>query len=205
MITRAHRGISDGAREVVNNVLALRQAVSALTGDSQCVRPGRQRSPSRVDGGDRNRTKAPANYGKFRTGWVAMPMAPTGQSTFHPTPEAVEELMADLAAFLSEDRPLPLVQAALVHAQVRDDPSLYADGNGQNCGRVLIHTVLARQGLAVGHVLPHLDVTSCSRSGVHRWVERLPLPPLGEQDSPAAIAGRERLDPDLPRGVPAMR
>ncbi|MCL3999159.1 Fic family protein, partial [Streptomyces lavenduligriseus] len=77
---------------------------------------------------------------------------PHGAEYVPPAPEAVAPLMSDLAEFISEQHPLPLVQAALVHAQF-ETIHPYNDGNGRT-GRALIHTVLARQGLAVGHVLP---------------------------------------------------
>ncbi|MHC3393988.1 Fic family protein [Streptomyces lavendulocolor] len=148
---RAHRGISDSAREVVNNVLALRKAVTAL-----CEAPD-------VSVDDINdlqaalmvETEQHETSGYLRTvqNWVGGTSdGPHGAEYVPPAPETVAPLMSDLAAFISEEHPLPLVQAALVHAQF-ETIHPYNDGNGRT-GRALIHTVLARQGLAVGHVLP---------------------------------------------------
>ncbi|MBC7271497.1 Fic family protein [Streptomyces albogriseolus] len=148
---RGHRGISDSAREVVNNVLALRRAVTALTDASSIT----------VD--DINGLQAALMVeteqgelsGSLRQvqNWVGgNAYGPHGAEFVPPVPEAVAPLMEDLAGFISEDHPLPLVQAALVHAQF-ETIHPYTDGNGRT-GRALIHTVLARQGLAVGHVLP---------------------------------------------------
>jgi Fic family protein len=95
--------------------------------------------------------------------------------------------MADLAAFISEEHPLPLVQAALVHAQF-ETIHPYTDGNGRT-GRALIHTVLARQGLAVGHVLPiSMSLLAHAREYIaglnaYRYI--------GERDSPVAESGRD--------------
>lgn len=183
---RAHKGISDGAREVVNNVLALRKAVSLLT-----------ETPS-VSVQDINDLQAALMVdteqgelsGELRRvqNWVGgNAYSPHGAEYVPPAPGAVEELMADLAAFVSEDHPLPLVQAALVHAQF-ETIHPYTDGNGRT-GRALIHTVLARQGLAVGHVLPiSMSLLAHAREYIgglnaYRYV--------GESDSPAAVAGRE--------------
>ncbi|MFB7865434.1 Fic family protein [Streptomyces sp. NPDC056069] len=183
---RAHKGISDGAREVVNNVLALRKAVSLLTETT---------SVSVQDINDLQAalmvdTEQGELSGELRRvqNWVGgNAYSPHGAEYVPPAPGAVEELMADLAAFVSEDHPLPLVQAALVHAQF-ETIHPYTDGNGRT-GRALIHTVLARQGLAVGHVLPiSMSLLAHAREYIgglnaYRYV--------GEAGSPAAAAGRE--------------
>ncbi|SEM68097.1 Fic family protein [Streptacidiphilus jiangxiensis] len=148
---RVHRGISDSAREVVNNVLALRRAVTALTeAESLTVADINDlQAALMVD------TEQGELSGELRQvqNWVGgNAYSPRGAEYVPPAPGEVLPLMEDLAAFISESHPLPLVQAALVHAQF-ETIHPYTDGNGRT-GRALIHTVLARQGLAVGHVLP---------------------------------------------------
>lgn len=183
---RTHRGISDGAREVVNNVLALRRAVSSLT-ETPTVSVkdiNDLQAALMVD------TEQGELSGELRQvqNWVGgNAYSPQGAEYVPPAPEAVEALMVDLAAFISEEHPLPLVQAALAHAQF-ETIHPYTDGNGRT-GRALIHTVLARQGLAVGHVLPiSMSLLAHAREYIaglnaYRYV--------GELDSPAAEAGRD--------------
>ncbi|MEY9997301.1 Fic family protein [Streptomyces sp. V4I8] len=183
---RTHRGISDSAREVVNNVLALRKAVTALS----------EASDVSVD--DINdlqaalmvETEQHDTSGYLRTvqNWVGGTSdSPHGAEYVPPAPEAVAPLMSDLAAFISEQHPLPLVQAALVHAQF-ETIHPYNDGNGRT-GRALIHTALARQGLAVGHVLPiSMSLLAHAREYIaglnaYRYV--------GSADSAAAAAGMD--------------
>ncbi|GKQ33539.1 Fic family protein [Streptomyces sp. A012304] len=144
-------GIGDSAREVVNNVLALRKAVTALT-STPCVTVD---DINGLQAALMVETEQHDLAGKLREvqNWVGgNAYGPHGAEYVPPAPELVGPLMEDLAAFISEDQPLPLVQAALVHAQF-ETIHPYTDGNGRT-GRALIHTVLARQGLAVGHVLP---------------------------------------------------
>ncbi|MFE4517388.1 Fic family protein [Kitasatospora sp. NPDC056783] len=148
---RVHRGISDSAREVVNNVLALRKAVTALTeAESLTVADVNDLQAALMV-----ETEQGELSGELRQvqNWVGgNAYSPRGAEYVPPPPSEVLPLMEDLVAFISEDHPLPLVQAALVHAQF-ETIHPFTDGNGRT-GRALIHTVLARQGLAVGHVLP---------------------------------------------------
>lgn len=69
-----------------------------------------------------------------------------------PPADAVPELMADLVAYLNGSSHGPLIQAGLVHAQF-ETIHPFTDGNGR-VGRALIHTVLARRGLAPRAILP---------------------------------------------------
>ncbi|MER6116179.1 Fic family protein [Streptomyces sp. NPDC001743] len=148
---RTPRGVDASAREVVNNVLALRQAVTVLH-ESAVV------TPADIDALQRALmvgTEQADGSGVVRQvqNWVGgSGLSPHGAEFVPPPPSEVPALMEDLARFISESHPLPLVQAALTHAQF-ETIHPYTDGNGRT-GRALIHTVLARQGLAVGHVLP---------------------------------------------------
>ncbi|RLU82514.1 cell filamentation protein Fic [Streptomyces griseocarneus] len=182
---RSTRGISDSAREVVNNVLALRRAVTALSNTEAAVTVD---DINGLQAALMVETEQHETSGFLRTvqNWVGgNSYGPHGAEYVPPAPEAVAPLMTDLAAFISEDHPLPLVQAALVHAQF-ETIHPYNDGNGRT-GRALIHTALARQGLAVGHVLPiSMSLLAHAREYIaglnaYRYV--------GEPDSHAAAAG----------------
>lgn len=74
-------------------------------------------------------------------------------ATFVPPPaEFIEELIADLMAYVNGDQHPALVQAAIAHAQF-ETIHPFADGNGR-AGRALIHIVLRRRGLAPAFVPP---------------------------------------------------
>lgn len=181
---RAHRGISDSAREVVNNVLALRRAVTALS-ETEAVTVD---DINGLQAALMVETEQDESSGYLRTvqNWVGgNAYGPHGAEYVPPTPEAVGPLMDDLAAFISEDHPLPLVQAALVHAQF-ETIHPYHDGNGRT-GRALIHTALARQGLAVGHVLP---ISMALLAHAREYIAGLnAFRYVGEPTSSAAAAG----------------
>jgi Fic family protein len=181
---RTHRGISDSAREVVNNVLALRRAVTALS-ETEAVTVD---DINGLQAALMVETEQGESSGYLRTvqNWVGgNAYGPHGAEYVPPTPEAVGPLMDDLAAFISEDHPLPLVQAALVHAQF-ETIHPYHDGNGRT-GRALIHTALARQGLAVGHVLP---ISMSLLAHAREYIAGLnAFRYVGEPTSSAAAAG----------------
>jgi Fic family protein len=98
-----------------------------------------------------------------------------------PPPEYVLPLLDDLFDAMDDDRLPPLVQAALVHAQFETIHPFH-DGNGRT-GRVLIHVVLNRRGLAPEYVPPISVVLASSRDryiaaltayredGIERWIE----------------------------------
>jgi Fic family protein len=69
-----------------------------------------------------------------------------------PPPEHVPTLLADLAAFCSDDSLPAVAQAAIAHAQF-ETIHPFADGNGRT-GRALIHLILRRRGLAPRVVPP---------------------------------------------------
>jgi Fic family protein len=69
-----------------------------------------------------------------------------------PPPEHVPGLLEDLCAFCNEDSLPAVAQAAIAHAQF-ETIHPFADGNGRT-GRVLIHLVLRRRGLATRVLVP---------------------------------------------------
>ncbi|MEU6406188.1 Fic family protein [Streptomyces sp. NPDC046985] len=184
--SRAPRGVDASAREVVNNVLALRQAVTSLH-SSPVVAP---RDIDCLQRALMVGTDQAADAGTVRQvqNWVGGGgLSPHGAEYVPPPPSRVPALMEDLSAFLSQSHPLPLVQAALIHAQF-ETIHPYTDGNGRT-GRALIHTVLARQGLAVGHVLPiSMSLLSHAReyiAGLNAYRYE------GDASGPSALAGTD--------------
>ncbi|MXV86793.1 MAG: Fic family protein [Acidimicrobiales bacterium] len=69
-----------------------------------------------------------------------------------PPPEAVEGLLADLVAYINRDDGIPLVRAAVAHAQF-ETIHPFPDGNGRT-GRALAQFMLQRDGLAGAGALP---------------------------------------------------
>ncbi|MHB8244358.1 MAG: Fic family protein [Acidimicrobiales bacterium] len=72
-----------------------------------------------------------------------------------PPPENVPELMADLCGFANDDGLPAVAQAAIAHAQF-ETIHPFVDGNGRT-GRVLIHLILRRRGVAL-RVLPPVSL-----------------------------------------------
>jgi Fic family protein len=69
-----------------------------------------------------------------------------------PPPELVKPLLDDLLAFSNDDRLPAVVQAAIAHAQF-ETIHPFVDGNGR-IGRLLVHQILRRRGLAVRVLAP---------------------------------------------------
>ena len=69
-----------------------------------------------------------------------------------PPPEDVPDLLDDLIAFCNDDGLPALAQAAIAHAQF-ETIHPFVDGNGR-AGRVLIHLVLRRRGIATRFLPP---------------------------------------------------
>jgi Fic family protein len=174
------RGFSEQARLVANNITVLRKASDDLL------------RVDRVSVGDITDLQAALlpeeRHHGLRTvqNWI-------GGSNWHPldadfvppAPEHVDSLMTDLVDYVNGSMHAPLVQAALVHAQF-ETIHPFTDGNGR-VGRALIHTVLARRGLAPHAVLPISLVLSTLRD---RYIAGLAdYRYLGDPDSAAAGAG----------------
>ncbi len=146
--TEAVRGVSEQARLVANNMTIVREATTRLVGVASLsvehvVELHRSLLPSE-----------PRHHG-LRTvqNWIgSSTWTPIGATFVPPSPDRVPELMADLVDYLNGAAHAPLIQAALVHAQF-ETIHPFTDGNGR-VGRALIHSVLARRGLAERAVLP---------------------------------------------------
>ncbi|MGO2683556.1 MAG: Fic family protein [Microbacterium sp.] len=78
--------------------------------------------------------------------------SPRGALHVPPTPERVEELMADLIIYLNRDDVPVMLQAAIGHAQF-ESIHAFTDGNGR-IGRALVSAVLRRRGVTRNAVVP---------------------------------------------------
>lgn len=78
-----------------------------------------------------------------------------------PPPQAVPDLLEDLATFCNGDQLPAVAQAAIAHAQF-ETIHPFADGNGRT-GRALIYMVLGRRGLAT-RVSPPVSLTLATRA-----------------------------------------
>jgi Fic family protein len=142
------RGISEQARLVANNMTVVRRSTTELVEAptltlDHIVELHRSLLPDQ-----------PHHHG-LRTvqNWIGgSDWNPIGADFVPPEPERVPELMADLVDYINGAAHSPLIQAAIVHAQF-ETIHPFTDGNGR-VGRALIHTVLARRGLAERAVLP---------------------------------------------------
>lgn len=174
------RGVSQNARLVANNITVLRRATRDLADAEQLTVS---------DLVDLHRALLPDERHPGLRGvqnWI-------GGSEWHPLdavfvpapPDRVPDLMADLVVYLNGSSHAPLIQAALVHAQF-ETIHPFTDGNGR-VGRALIHTVLARRGLASDAVLP-ISVVLATLS--HSYIDGLGAYRYqGDQSSEAAIQG----------------
>ena len=105
-----------------------------------------------------------------------------------PPPEDVPSLLEDLCAFCNSDDLPPVAQAAIAHAQF-ETIHPFSDGNGRT-GRVLIHVVLRRRGLATRVLLP---VSLVLATWAKDYVQGLTATRyVGSADSRAALEGLDR-------------
>ena len=85
-----------------------------------------------------------------------------------PRHELVHSYMADLLDYANTSGDLPVVQAAIIHAQF-ETIHPFEDGNGR-VGRALFHGVLKRAGLVDGGVIPLSNVL---RNDVNGYIKAL--------------------------------
>ena len=100
-------------------------------------------------------TRLQEHAGRLRTeqNWIGgSGFNPCSADYVPPPPGKVPELMEDLCSFCNDDSLPPVVQAGIAHAQF-ETIHPFVDGNGRT-GRVLIHMVLRRRGLAPRVVPP---------------------------------------------------
>src|SRR5260370_5041693 len=94
---------------------------------------------------------------------------PCGADFVPPPPEDVPDLLDDLCKAINDDRLPPIVQASVVHAQLKPIHP-FADGNGRT-GRALIHVILKRRRVAPAYVPPISVVLAAKRD---RSIDGLP-------------------------------
>ncbi len=127
---------------------------------------------------------------------------PCGANFVPPPPEEVGGLLDDLCTAINDERLPPLVQAALVHAQL-ETIHPFADGNGR-AGRALIHVVLKRRRVAPAYVPPisvvlagerdrYIDgLTRFRGDAVGVWIEQFAAAALRAARLAAAYLGAVR-------------
>ncbi|WP_024795980.1 Fic family protein [Tomitella biformata] len=140
-------GFSDQARLVANNITILRRASQELV-DADAVTP--------EDIVELHAALLPdeRHHGLRQVqNWIGGSNWNPLEAEFVPPPaDLVPPLVADLASYLNGSTHGALLQAGIMHAQF-ETIHPFTDGNGR-VGRALIHTVLARRGLAPGAILP---------------------------------------------------
>jgi len=178
------RGFSETARLVANNITVLRSAVTTLA----------QATTVSIEDITRlQESLLPDNrHHGLRTvqNWIGGGDTSPLDAEFIPPPaDHVVPLMEDLAAYLNSAVHVPLVQAALVHAQF-ETIHPFSDGNGR-IGRALIHTVLARRALTRTAVLP---ISLALRTRSDEYIDGLTAYryPDPDANSPGAIEGVNR-------------
>lgn len=133
------------AAEVLGNIDAMSWAVDALAGAPTITVEGLLQVHHRLLA----RTRLTEHAGTLRTqqNWIGGSGFNPCSAAFVPAPpEFVEELVADLCTFASDDTLPVVVQAAIAHAQF-ETIHPFIDGNGRT-GRALIHVIMRRRGLA---------------------------------------------------------
>ncbi len=177
------------ALEVLNNIEAVSWAVDTLSAKPQITVEDLLTIQGRLMAG----TQLEERAGRLREdqNWIGgSDYNPCSADFIPPPPEHVGPLLEDLCAFCEGDALPATVQAALAHAQF-ETIHPFADGNGRT-GRILVHVVLRRRGLAP-RVLPPVSLvlatwskdyvagltatrysgSSASRAahdGVNRWI-----------------------------------
>lgn len=175
------------AEEVLGNIDAMAWGVEALASSEAITVEGILECHRRL----LQDTRLSGHAGQIRTvqNWIGgSSFNPCSAAFVPPPPEYVEDLLADLCAFANEDALPALVQAAIVHAQF-ETIHPFIDGNGRT-GRVLIHAILRRRGLAP-RILPPVSLLLATWSA--SYVEGLTATRYrGSPDSAAAHDGLNR-------------
>ncbi len=172
------------AVEVLGNIEAMRWAVEFLSGVDRLTVEHLLAIHQRLLAG----TRLARYAGKLREqqNWIGGSLFNPCSASFVPPPwERVRELLADLCEFANRDELPAIAQAAIAHAQF-ETIHPFIDGNGRT-GRVLIHVILRRRGLAPT-VVPPLSLVLAPWS--QDYVRALTATRyLGEADSQEASDG----------------
>lgn len=172
------------ADEILNNIDAMRWAVDTLVARPAITVDDLLEIHRRLLRG----TDLARHGGRIRTeqNWIGGNGFNPCRAAFVPPPhEHVRLLLEDLCAFMAQDRLPAVAQAAIAHAQF-ETIHPFIDGNGRT-GRVLVHVVLRRRGLAPRVVTP---VSLVLATWAADYVDGLTATRyLGSADSPDAVAG----------------
>jgi Fic family protein len=139
------------AAEILANIQAMRLAVEEASaverfGESQLLSIHRRLM---------ERATHRQIAGRFRTSqnWIGgNDYNPCGADFVPPSPDELPRLLDDLYAAINDEVLPPLVQAALVHAQL-ETIHPFDDGNGRT-GRAVVHVIMRRRGIAPKFVPP---------------------------------------------------
>jgi len=174
------------AEEVLGNIEAMRWAVDVLGSAKAITVGGLLEVHRRLLAG----TRLEDHGGKIRDqqNWIGGSAFNPCSAVFVPPPyEEMERLLQDLCGFCNGDSLPAVAQAAIAHAQF-ETIHPFIDGNGRT-GRVLLHVILKRRGLAPRVLAPVSLVLATWSSG---YVEALMRTRYGgEPDSEEAVNGTD--------------
>lgn len=172
------------ATEILNNIEAMRWAVDSLTSCERIETEHLLDVHRRLFAG----TMLERHGGALREeqNWIGgSDYNPCRAAFVPPPPDRVRALMDDLCDFIAQDRLPAVAQAAIAHAQF-ETIHPFVDGNGRT-GRILLHVLLRRRGLAP-RVVPPVSLVLATWST--DYVEGLTATRhLGDADAPQAVAG----------------
>jgi Fic family protein len=160
---------SGAAVEVLGNIAAMELAVA----DASSARRFSLRQLTTIHRRLMERSPHPAIAGRVRKvqNWIGgNDYNPCGADFVPPPPDQVARLLDDLCDGVNDDVLPPIVQAALVHAQL-ETIHPFEDGNGRT-GRALIHVVLKRRGIAPNYVPPMSVILANARDDYIRGLTR---------------------------------
>jgi len=177
------------AKEVLGNVDAMRWGIEVASHESEVTVDLILEIHRRLLLG----THMEQHGGRLRTqqNWIGGSSYNPCSATYIPPPhEAVKALLEDLCSFCNHQNLPAVVQAAMAHAQF-ETIHPFVDGNGRT-GRVLIHIILRRRGLAPRIIPPvslilatwardYVDALNATRyigpsdskvahEGINRWI-----------------------------------
>jgi Fic family protein len=175
------------AEEVLGNVEAMRWAVDVLGAAKEITIGGLLEVHRRL----LTKTRLADQGGRIREqqNWIGgSAFNPCGAVFVPPPQEEVEGLLQDLCDFCNGDSLPAVAQAAIAHAQF-ETIHPFIDGNGRT-GRVLLHVILKRRGLAPRVLAPvSLVLVTWSSS----YVDALMGTRYGgDPDSDEAVDGTDR-------------
>jgi Fic family protein len=173
------------AEEVLGNIEAMRWAVDVLGSDKAITVSGILEVHRRLLAG--TRLEDDGGLIREQQNWIGGSGFNPCSAVFVPPPqEEVEGLLQDLCGFCNGDSLPAVAQAAIAHAQF-ETIHPFIDGNGRT-GRVLLHVILKRRGLAPRVLAPVSLVLATWSSG---YVEALMETRYGDPDSPEAVKGTD--------------